>query len=113
MAPWGSAPLRRLLLGPDANGGSVLLFQIPPVSDSGPLQIHTSTDLVQIILCLSLSKQVVADMSYLKEFKESIDQPERFWKRQAEKIHWFSSPESILSHDENDFYRWFKGEENQ
>ena len=48
-------------------------------------------------------------MGYLKEFKESIDQPERFWKRQAKKIHWFSSPESILSHDENDFYRWFKG----
>jgi hypothetical protein len=47
------------------------------------LQIHTSTDLVQIILCLSLSKQVIADMGYLKEFKESIDQPERFWKRQA------------------------------
>ena len=48
-------------------------------------------------------------MGYLKEFKESIDQPEQFWKRQAKKIHWFSSPESILSHDENDFYRWFKG----
>ena len=48
-------------------------------------------------------------MGYLKEFKESIDQPERFWKRQAKKIHWFSSPKSILSHDENDFYRWFKG----
>ena len=48
-------------------------------------------------------------MDYLKEFKESIDQPERFWKRQAKKIHWFSPPESILSHDKNDFYRWFKG----
>ncbi len=48
-------------------------------------------------------------MDYLKEFKESINQPERFWKRQAKKIHWFSSPESILSHDENNFYRWFKG----
>ena len=48
-------------------------------------------------------------MSYLSEFRESLDNPERFWRRQAEKIHWFSPPELILSHNKDDSFTWFKG----
>ncbi len=48
-------------------------------------------------------------MSYLTQFKESIDNPESFWKRQSEKIDWFKRPESILTQDESGFYRWFDG----
>ena len=48
-------------------------------------------------------------MSYKKEFKESIDYPERFWRKQADLIKWYEFPHTILSEDENGFYRWFKG----
>jgi len=48
-------------------------------------------------------------MGYKEEFKESINSPEKFWRKQAEFIKWYKFPESILSKDENGFYRWFKG----
>ena len=48
-------------------------------------------------------------MNYLTQFRESIDNPESFWKRQSEKIDWFKAPKTILSQDENGFYRWFSG----
>jgi propionyl-CoA synthetase len=48
-------------------------------------------------------------MFYSNEFKESIEKPEQFWFRQAEKIDWFKFPEKILTQDERGFYRWFEG----
>ena len=48
-------------------------------------------------------------MSYSNEFKESIEKPEQFWLRQAEKIDWFKFPGKILTQDERGFYRWFEG----
>ncbi len=48
-------------------------------------------------------------MSYKKEFQESIETPEKFWKKQAELIKWYEFPKTILSEDENGFYQWFKG----
>ena len=48
-------------------------------------------------------------MAYLEQFRESIDSPESFWRRQSEKIDWFKRPDSILSQDEKGFYRWFSG----
>jgi len=48
-------------------------------------------------------------MSYSNEFKESIEKPEQFWLRQAQKIDWFKFPEKILTQDERGFYRWFEG----
>jgi len=48
-------------------------------------------------------------VSYSNEFKESIEKPEQFWFRQAEKIDWIKSPEKILTQDERGFYRWFEG----
>ena len=48
-------------------------------------------------------------MSYSNKFKESIEKPEQFWFRQAEKIDWFKFPEKILTQDDRGFYRWFEG----
>ena len=48
-------------------------------------------------------------MSYLDIYQRSIEQPERFWREQAEQIKWYEFPETILSQDEHGFYRWFSG----
>ena len=48
-------------------------------------------------------------MSYQIEYRESIENPEAFWSRQAELIRWYEKPKSILSQDEKGFYHWFKG----
>ena len=48
-------------------------------------------------------------MGYKKEFQESIENPEEFWRKQAELIKWYEFPSTILSQDDNGFYHWFKG----
>jgi propionyl-CoA synthetase len=48
-------------------------------------------------------------MSYQAEHRESIKNPAAFWRKHAEAIDWFSFPETILSQDDNESYRWFKG----
>ena len=48
-------------------------------------------------------------MSYLDIYQQSIEQPELFWREQAEQIKWYKLPETILSQDEHGFYRWFSG----
>jgi len=48
-------------------------------------------------------------MGYKEEFEESINNPEKFWRKQAELVKWYEFPETILSKDENGFFRWFKG----
>jgi acyl-coenzyme A synthetase/AMP-(fatty) acid ligase len=48
-------------------------------------------------------------MTYQSFYKRSMEQPEAFWREQAEAIHWFKQPESILSKDENSLYRWYQG----
>lgn len=48
-------------------------------------------------------------MDYSSTYAESLRHPDLFWKQQAEAIDWFSFPSSILSKDEADLYRWYKG----
>ena len=48
-------------------------------------------------------------MNYQEKYNHSITNKEAFWAEQADKIAWFKKPETILSQDENGFYRWFKG----
>ena len=48
-------------------------------------------------------------MSYQDIYKHSIEHPEDFWRKQAELIKWYEFPETILSQDENGFFRWFAG----
>lgn len=46
-------------------------------------------------------------MSYADIYRKSIENPEAFWKEQAEKITWQTFPETILSTGENGFPQWF------
>ncbi len=48
-------------------------------------------------------------MGYRDVYTESIQNPEAFWRKQAEKLDWFQPPSEILSKDERGFYRWFRG----
>ena len=48
-------------------------------------------------------------MSYEDLYQQSIEQPEVFWRKQAELIKWYEFPETILSQDENGFFCWFAG----
>lgn len=47
-------------------------------------------------------------MNYSEFYKESIENPEGFWKKQADGIDWFAKPQTILSKDANDYPLWFK-----
>ncbi|GGK81839.1 propionyl-CoA synthetase [Amphritea balenae] len=46
-------------------------------------------------------------MSYIDEYKKSIETPEAFWAEKAEAVEWFKKPETILSKDDNGIHRWF------
>ena len=48
-------------------------------------------------------------MSYQDLYQQSIEQPEVFWRKQAELIKWYEFPETMLSQDEHGFFRWFAG----
>jgi len=48
-------------------------------------------------------------MSYQDLYQQSIEQPEVFWRNQAELVKWYEFPETILSQDEHGFFRWFEG----
>ena len=47
-------------------------------------------------------------MDYNELYSKSINQPEKFWKEQADEIEWYNKPEIILSKDENDYPIWYK-----
>ncbi len=47
--------------------------------------------------------------SYRELYRRSCEEPEAFWREQAQQIDWFQPPEKILSQDEKGFYRWFAG----
>lgn len=46
-------------------------------------------------------------MNYKDFYQKSLDNPESFWKEQAEQIEWYTKPETILSKDTNDYPLWF------
>jgi len=47
-------------------------------------------------------------MKYQEFYRESIQNPEQFWKNQANNIDWFKSPKTILSKDQYDYNQWFE-----
>jgi propionyl-CoA synthetase len=47
-------------------------------------------------------------MNYNELYSKSINQPEAFWKDQADSIDWYNKPELILSKDENGYPLWYK-----
>ncbi|TBX26101.1 propionyl-CoA synthetase [Bowmanella sp. JS7-9] len=46
-------------------------------------------------------------MSYAKEYQQSIQNPEAFWREKARQLPWFTAPATILSNDEHGIERWF------
>ncbi len=44
---------------------------------------------------------------YRELYRESIENKEAFWTKQARQLHWFKEPVNILSQTEKGFYRWF------
>jgi len=46
-------------------------------------------------------------MDYQTVYRQSIDEPETFWKDKAEALPWIKFPETILARDENGIDRWF------
>lgn len=48
-------------------------------------------------------------MSYPIKYDQSISEKEDFWRAEAQKINWFTFPETILSTDGDDLYRWYAG----
>ena len=48
-------------------------------------------------------------MSYLIKYDQSISEKEDFWRAEAQKINWFTFPDTVLSTDGDDLYRWYAG----
>ncbi len=48
-------------------------------------------------------------MGYDEFYRQSIDEPERFWAEQARLIHWNTPPRQILDQSHPPFRRWFVG----
>ncbi|MGQ8366169.1 propionyl-CoA synthetase [Glaciecola sp. 1036] len=46
-------------------------------------------------------------MSYQQEYGNAVNNPEAFWREQAEKLAWYKAPDTILQNDENGIGRWF------
>lgn len=47
--------------------------------------------------------------SYDEAYALSRNNPEKFWSREAEKLHWYKKPEKILDDSNYPFFRWFVG----
>ncbi|MEM1218278.1 MAG: propionyl-CoA synthetase [Bacteroidota bacterium] len=45
--------------------------------------------------------------TYSKFYEESLQDPVGFWQKEAKEINWFKQPETILSKNEKDLYRWY------
>lgn len=45
---------------------------------------------------------------YKELYKKSIENPEAFWAKLAEQLHWFKKWDIVLRND-NGFYKWFEG----
>ena len=46
-------------------------------------------------------------MTYQDLYLRSIEHPEEFWREQAEQISWHTAPQTILSQDDDGYYRWY------
>ncbi|MCV6604925.1 MAG: AMP-binding protein, partial [Porticoccaceae bacterium] len=44
---------------------------------------------------------------YQQQYQQFASNPEQFWREQADLIQWYRKPQTILSKDHNDYYRWY------
>jgi acetyl-CoA synthetase len=55
-------------------------------------------------------KSVVPSIAdYDKLYNESIKNPEAFWSKAAEELHWFKKWDKVLNASNPPFYKWFEG----
>ena len=45
--------------------------------------------------------------AYQIEFEQAKNNPQEFWKKQAEAIEWYKFPDTILNKDQNGIDRWY------
>lgn len=45
--------------------------------------------------------------AYQREFEQAKNNPQEFWKKQAEAIEWYTFPKTILHNDQNGIERWY------
>ncbi|MDX1380089.1 MAG: AMP-binding protein, partial [Xanthomonadales bacterium] len=50
-------------------------------------------------------------MSYLQQYRESLEQPERFWAEAAGRLDWSRPWERVLEASDPPWYEWFRGGE--
>jgi propionyl-CoA synthetase len=48
-------------------------------------------------------------VSYEREYRRSLEEPEAFWRERAEEIDWFEFPRVIRDRDPNGAWRWYRG----
>jgi propionyl-CoA synthetase len=46
---------------------------------------------------------------YERAFRESVDNPDRFWGEAAENVQWYKKYERVLNSNDPPFFRWFEG----
>jgi acetyl-CoA synthetase len=46
---------------------------------------------------------------YQKRYRESLDDPEKFWAEVASELQWFKKWDTVLESDDAPFFRWFEG----
>jgi acetyl-CoA synthetase len=56
-----------------------------------------------------IKKSNLNEKEYRALYKESVESPEKFWRKQADRLSWFKKPTKILSHDfANGKVKWFE-----
>src|SRR4249920_1501186 len=46
---------------------------------------------------------------YQQEFRQSLTEPDRYWRAAAALIDWYTEPAAVLDRSNPPFYRWFTG----
>lgn len=70
----------------------------------------SSTDLIPVLPQASARAHVGSMEDYQRLYQESIEQPEAFWAKQAERLTWFHPPQSTLEVDFNEVeFSWYSG----
>ena len=47
--------------------------------------------------------------AYERAYRESVQNPEAFWGKEAEKVPWYRKHNQVLNRKNPPFYRWFEG----
>ena len=50
----------------------------------------------------------IIKMKYVDTYQDSVSDPAAFWQQQAKRIQWYKEPQTILSTDDQGFYRWYE-----